>query len=60
MERGIDSHVKDMSGVCISGPVQKIITQATAKIKNGDSLSMKHDHWVDQPSHDHYRDASTK
>lgn len=59
MEQEIGSRDKDMPAVCISGPVKKIIAQATAEIKNGNELSMKHDHWADQPSHDHYRDSSS-
>lgn len=59
MKQGIDSYDKDMSAICISGPVKKIIAQATAEIKNGAELSVKHDHWADQPSHDHYRDSSS-
>lgn len=57
MEQKASDHAKD---ICVSEPVKKIIVQVAAEIKNGSELSMKHDHWVDQPSHDHYRDASGK
>lgn len=60
MEQGVGNHGKDMSAVCMSEPVKKIIAQAKAEIKNGNELNMKHDHWADQPSHDHYRDTSSK